>query len=263
MLGWRPLFTLDEGLRAHDRLVPRVPAERRRERDAARAARAARAGLAAGPLARRDAARERAAAPRTQLDEPEPTLPARPRVLPRLLAGADHRDGAAGGALPRLRLLLVVLRHDAARTRRTLATRARRRARARRRTSLVVEVASNDGYLLAVLPRGAACRCSASSRRGTSRRSREERGIPTIAEFFGARARARDSSREGAPRRRRSTRTTSSPTSPDLNGFVAGIATAAQAEDGVAVIEVPYVQATCSTAASSTRSTTSTSATSR
>ena len=52
-----------------------------------------------------------------------------------------------------------------------------------------VEVASNDGYLLQYYA-ARACPCWASSRRGTSPRWPEQRGIPTICEFFGATSRA-------------------------------------------------------------------------
>ncbi len=50
--------------------------------------------------------------------------------------------------------------------------------------SQVVEIASNDGYLLQDF-QGAACPCSASSPRPTWRRRRCEKGIPTGVEFFG------------------------------------------------------------------------------
>ena len=64
--------------------------------------------------------------------------------------------------------------------------------------SLVVEVASNDGYLLAVLPRPAS-RCSASSPAPTSPRSPSERGMPTVAEFFGGSWRDGCAPKGGAP----------------------------------------------------------------
>ena len=142
-------------------------------------------------------------------------------------------------AVPRLRLLLVVLGHDAAaRARRSpseLVARARARARQPGRRGR-----QQRRLPAAVLPARRASRCSASSRRATSPRSREERGIRTIAEFFGA-----DAGR--AARRRRATRADVIHANnvlahvADLNGFVAGIS-ALLKPDGVAVIEVPYVK---------------------
>ena len=58
------------------------------------------------PLANRLLARD-------QLRRARADLPARPRLLPALHAAADHRDGPARGPVPRLPLLLVLLRHDA------------------------------------------------------------------------------------------------------------------------------------------------------
>ena len=51
--------------------------------------------------------------------------------------------------------------------------------------SQVVEIASNDGYLLQHFVAQPASRCSASSPRPTSPRSRVEKGIPTVVRFFG------------------------------------------------------------------------------
>ena len=53
-------------------------------------------------------------------------------------------------------------------------------------SKLVVELASNDGYLLQYFA-AAGSRCSASSRPRTWRGSPTQRGIPTIVEFFGVR----------------------------------------------------------------------------
>ena len=85
----------------------------------------------------------------------------------------------------------------------------------------------------------AGCRSSASSRRETSRRSREERGIPTIAEFFGTDLAERlvgEGTRADVIHAHNVLAHVA-----ELNGFVAGIATLL-VEDGVAVIEVPYVK---------------------
>ena len=95
--------------------------ERRRDSAALPVVRRARGrdGLSLGetPLANSLVAPER-------LDEPEPTYPLDLAFCRGLLARADHRDRAARRAVPRLRLLLVLLRHDAPPRRR-----ARRRAR--------------------------------------------------------------------------------------------------------------------------------------
>jgi len=114
---------------------------------------------AARELARRAGASQRAGA----------AIPARSRALRELRPPPDHRDGAAGGHVPRLPLLLVVLRHDAeARGGDRRSARAgaaprpdqpRRGDRQQRRLPLEE------------LRRPRRAGCSASSRRGTSRRS--------------------------------------------------------------------------------------------
>ena len=190
-----------------------------------------------------------------QLDEPEPTLPARARLLPGCSPGPDHRDGAARGAVPRLPLLLVVLRHDAHHARSSSTSSSPSGALGPRASSS--RSASNDGYLLQHYA-SAASRCSASSRPATSRRSPQERGIATLAGSSAPSSR-RDSA-EGARRRhprqqrarpRRRTSTASSPASSRCSTTTAWPSSRCR------------TSRTCSTAASSTRSTTSTSVTSR
>lgn len=104
--------------------------------------------------------------------------------------------------------------------------------------SLVIEVASNDGYLLQhYAARGIPVLGIEPARNiaGVA----EARGIPTIAEFFDVRI---------AEELRRSGRTADVVHAnnvlahvPDLHGFIAGIATVLKAT-GVAVIETPYVR---------------------
>ena len=65
------------------------------------------------------------------------------------------------------------------------------------------------------------------------------RGIPTLHRFFGSDVAELAARRASGPTS--STRTTCSPTSPTPNGFVPGSRTLL-ADDGVAVIEVPYVK---------------------
>src|SRR5262245_52244151 len=70
----------------------------------------------ADPVARADAAGQSAAAGRPP-GRARAALPAEPGLLPDLLAGPDHRVDPARGAVPRVRLLLVVLRDDAGKLR--------------------------------------------------------------------------------------------------------------------------------------------------
>ena len=213
---------------ADDRLVPRVPrgrpcvTRRRRCRScggARRSSRSCRSARRRWPTRCSRRAPRRAGA----------ALPARPRLLPGLLARADHRDGAAGGAVPRLRLLLVVLRHDAA-PRRGARRRADRRARPRRRRASSSRSPATTATC-SRLPARAACRCSASSRRANiADVGRGAQGIPTVAEFFGSDAR-RAARRRGRRAPTCSTRNNVLAHVADLNGFVARHRDAAE-DDG-------------------------------
>ena len=141
-------------------------------------------------------------------------------------------------AVPRLRLLLVVLRHDA-----PPRHRPRRRARSPSgelgAASLVVEAASNDGYLLQYY----------HERRRPGARHRAGRNIAAVAQ----RARHPDARRvlrpraRGAPRRRgdprrRVPRPQRPRARPRPERLRRRHRDRSCAEDGVAVIEVPYVQ---------------------
>jgi SAM-dependent methyltransferase len=106
-------------------------------------------------------------------------------------------------------------------------------------TSLVVEIASNDGYLLQHYKQRGIPVLGIEPARNVARVAQEERGIPTLCEFFGS-ALAQRLRGEG---RRADVIHAHNVLAhvPDLNGFVAGIATLLT-DDGHAVIEVPYVR---------------------
>ena len=188
-------------------------------------------------------------------------LPARPRVLPAVLAGADHRDRAAGTAVPRLPLLLVLLRHRTGDMRRRIAHRMIDQLGARRRAAWSSEVASNDGYLLQYyMARGVPvlgiepARNIAAVARRAARHSDDRRVLRRGAWPQAATA------KERAPTS--STRTTCWPTSrtstASSQGFASLLKDRAARRDRGRPTSRP-----CSTTSSSTRSTTSTSATSR
>jgi hypothetical protein len=104
--------------------------------------------------------------------------------------------------------------------------------------SLVVEAASNDGYLLAVyLSLGVPVLGIEPARNIAT--VAEERGVPTIAEFFDATL----ATRLAGEGRRADVFHGHNVLAhvADLNGFVEGIAIVL-ADDGVAVIEAPYVK---------------------
>lgn len=105
-------------------------------------------------------------------------------------------------------------------------------------TSLAVEIASNDGYLLQYYRRAGVPVLGIEPARNIAQVA-EERGIPTIAEFFNA-AVAR---RLAATGRRADVVHANNVLAhvADLNGVVEGISILLK-EDGVAVIETPYVK---------------------
>ncbi len=248
MLGWRPQVALGRRPRARPSpgTAPTWSGPRRDGGLPAAAGRRLESVLALGdmPLANAlltadDAGRAGAA------------LPARPRLLPGLRARPDHRDRAARAAVPRVRLLLVRLRHDASST----PGRSRRgwptprawtgepRHRGRQQRRLPAPALRGAGIpVLGIEPaRNIAAAASA-------------RGIPTLAEFF---------DRTLADELRRSGRTADVIHAnnvlahvPDLNGFVAGIATVLKPTAWRSSRRP--TSATSSSASSSTRSTTST-----
>ena len=104
--------------------------------------------------------------------------------------------------------------------------------------SLAVEVASNDGYLLQhYVARGVPVLGIDPARNVA--KAATERGVPTIAEFFGPEV-AADLHRQGRDADVVHANNVLAHV-PDLHGFVAGIATILK-PDGVVVIETPYVR---------------------
>lgn len=107
------------------------------------------------------------------------------------------------------------------------------------RSRLVVEVASNDGYLLQYYKAAGVRVLGIEPAANIAKVAEGERGIPTLCEFFD----------EGLAHRLRAEGTRADVVHahnvfahvPDPNGFVRGLRLILR-EDGVAVIEVPYVK---------------------
>jgi SAM-dependent methyltransferase len=104
---------------------------------------------------------------------------------------------------------------------------------------LVIEAASNDGYLLRHYREAGIPVLGIEPARTVAEAARRDHGIPTLTEFFGEPL-ARQLQRQG---RRADVFHAHNVLAhvPDLNGFAAGIARLL-ADDGVAVVEVPYVK---------------------
>jgi SAM-dependent methyltransferase len=105
--------------------------------------------------------------------------------------------------------------------------------------SLVIEAASNDGYLLRIYQAAGVPVLGVEPARNVARRAREEHGIPTREEFFTA-GFAMQLAAEGLRANVFHAHNVLAHV-PDLNGFVSGIREVLK-PDGVAVIEVPYVK---------------------
>lgn len=105
--------------------------------------------------------------------------------------------------------------------------------------SLVVEVASNDGYLLKAYKRAGVQVLGVEPAVNVAKVAVEEHGIPTVTEFFGDEL-ARRLRAEG---RRASVMHANNVLAhvPDLNGFVRGFKTLLT-DDGVAIFEAPYAR---------------------
>jgi SAM-dependent methyltransferase len=104
--------------------------------------------------------------------------------------------------------------------------------------SLVVEVASNDGYLLQFYKRAGIPVLGIEPARNIASWAEEHRGIPTLPEFFGE-SLARDLAAQGRKADVIHAHNVMAHVA-DLNGFVAGLG-AILKEDGLAVIEAPYL----------------------
>ncbi|MFL6209381.1 MAG: class I SAM-dependent methyltransferase [Pyrinomonadaceae bacterium] len=113
------------------------------------------------------------------------------------------------------------------------------RARELGGASLVVEVASNDGYLLQYYRRAGVPVLGIEPATNIARIAEQERGVPTLCEFFGAEL-ADQLRREGKRADVIHANNVLAHVA-DLNGVVRGFA-ALLKDDGVAVVEVPYVK---------------------
>jgi C-methyltransferase C-terminal domain/Putative zinc binding domain/Methyltransferase domain len=104
--------------------------------------------------------------------------------------------------------------------------------------SLVMEIASNDGYLLQFYQRAGIPVLGIEPAHNIARAA-EERGITTVCDFFGAHLSSRLITEGRRPDVIHANNVLAHVA--DLNGFVAGIA-ALLKDDGVVIIEVPYVR---------------------
>lgn len=105
--------------------------------------------------------------------------------------------------------------------------------------SLVVEVASNDGYLLQYYQQASIAVLGIEPAVNIAQAAQEERGIPTLCEFFG-----KDLARRLCERGQQADIIHAHNVLAhvaDLNGFVSGMHLLLK-DDGLAVIEVPYVK---------------------
>jgi 2-polyprenyl-3-methyl-5-hydroxy-6-metoxy-1,4-benzoquinol methylase len=104
--------------------------------------------------------------------------------------------------------------------------------------SLVIEIASNDGYLLQYYRQAGVPVLGIEPARNIAQAAQEKRQIPTLCEFF-----SRDLAQQLAAEGRLADVVHAHNVLahvPDLNGFVAGLATLLR-PGGVAVIEAPYL----------------------
>jgi SAM-dependent methyltransferase len=105
--------------------------------------------------------------------------------------------------------------------------------------SLVIEVASNDGYLLQFYRKQAIPVLGIEPALNVAQEAEQRRGIPTLREFFGRdlgqRLRADGMQADVVHANNVLAHV------PDLNGFVVGLRSALK-DDGVGIVEVPYVR---------------------
>ena len=171
----------------------------------------------------------------SDLDEPEPTLPARPRLLPRCSL-VQITETVPPDELFRDYVYFSSFSDTMVAPRRRARRRARSQSAVSARRASSSRSASNDGYLLQDYREPGHPACSASSRRGTSPRwprSAASRPSPSSSAPSSPSACARRATRADVIHANNVLAHVA-----DLNGFVAGIATLL-ADDGVAVIEVP------------------------
>lgn len=105
--------------------------------------------------------------------------------------------------------------------------------------SLVVEIASNDGYLLQYYRQANIPVLGIEPARNVAKVAEEERGIPTLCEFFGLEL-AKKLVAEGKKADIIHLNNVFAHV-PDINGFIAGVGWLLK-DTGVAIIEVPYVK---------------------
>jgi SAM-dependent methyltransferase len=113
------------------------------------------------------------------------------------------------------------------------------RERALDADSLAVEVASNDGYLLQYYKRAGIPVLGIEPAANIARIATQERGIPTVCEFFGETLAAKLAGQGQRADVIHANNVLAHVA--DLNGFVRGLELLLK-DDGVAVIEVPYVK---------------------
>jgi SAM-dependent methyltransferase len=107
------------------------------------------------------------------------------------------------------------------------------------KNSLVIEIASNDGYLLQYYKRAGIPVLGIDPATNIARVAEDQRGIPTLAEFFGPTL-AAELSQSGKRADVIHANNVLAHVA-DLNGFVRGLHLLLK-DDGCAVIEVPYVK---------------------
>src|SRR5213078_1822978 len=105
--------------------------------------------------------------------------------------------------------------------------------------ALVMEIASNDGYLLQYYKQAGVPVLGIEPATNIARVAREERGIPTISEFFDAELAARLACEDKRADLVHANNVLAHVA--DLNGFVRGLQLLLQ-DNGLAVVEVPYVK---------------------
>ena len=105
--------------------------------------------------------------------------------------------------------------------------------------NLVIEVASNDGYLLQYYKLAGVPVLGIEPATNIARVAEQERGIPTLNEFFNAALAERLKSRDQRADVIHANNVLAHV--PDLNGFVSGLQVVLK-QNGLAVIEVPYVK---------------------